>query len=155
MVECCQNGVLHKLPSRSVVVVQGNVGIQSCLSGLVGWVSLGQSCLSGLVWSGLVWSGLVWSGLVWSGLVWSGLVWSLLVLWSWDRPLSYCVVRPPGPGIPICVSKSSSSEDFGAEPNTDGAEPTLYVRTVVKLAHVQQLLVENTLEGIERRYYFL
>jgi hypothetical protein len=29
------------------------------------------------------------------------LVQSLLVLWSWDRPLSYCVVRPPGPGIPI------------------------------------------------------
>jgi hypothetical protein len=32
--------------------------------------------------------------------VWScRLVQSLLVLWSWDRPLSYCVVRPPGPGI--------------------------------------------------------
>jgi hypothetical protein len=29
------------------------------------------------------------------------LVQSLLVLWSWDRPLSYYVVRPPGPGIPI------------------------------------------------------
>jgi hypothetical protein len=34
--------------------------------------------------------------------VWScRLVKSLLVLWSWDRPLNYCVVRPPGPGIPI------------------------------------------------------
>jgi hypothetical protein len=42
--------------------------------------------------------------------VWScRLVQSLLVLWSWDRPLSYCVVRPPGPGIPIISSHISHS----------------------------------------------
>jgi hypothetical protein len=57
----------------------GNVDTQSCLS--VGSVFANRACL-------------VWSG---------RLVQSLLVLWSWDRPLSYCDVRlrPPGPGIPI------------------------------------------------------
>jgi hypothetical protein len=52
-----------------------NVDTQSCLFGLVGWFSLGQSCLSGLVgW--------------------------FCHCWSFGRGTD-CVVRPPGPGIPI------------------------------------------------------
>jgi hypothetical protein len=43
MGEYCQNGVLHKLWARSVVVVRGNVDTQSCLFG--GNVDT-QSCLS-------------------------------------------------------------------------------------------------------------
>jgi hypothetical protein len=39
--------------------------------------------------------------------VWScRLVQSLLVLWSWDRPLSYCVLRPPGPGFQYMTAEA-------------------------------------------------
>ncbi len=48
-----------------------------------------------------VWLELWTSGYLSRGWLPQSWVQVLLVHWSWDRPLSYCVVRPPGPGIPI------------------------------------------------------
>jgi hypothetical protein len=78
MVECCQNGVLYKLELEVWSSSKGSWRRNRPV-----WWVRGDSLVP------------VWS---------CPLVQSLLVLWSWDRALSYCVVRPPGPGIPICAT---------------------------------------------------
>jgi hypothetical protein len=72
------------------------------------------------------------------------LVQSLLVLWSWNRPLSYCVVRPPDPDQPTRYSRSDGrgTEDELKGRSTRNNFSSAYIPLPVENAN-QSFLLSN------------